>query len=60
MPTARSRYEHENRAFAGLALAGVLLVAAVVIAIAWSWLVGVLTAAIGVGLFLAFAGRLRI
>ena len=48
MPTARSRYERENRAFAGLALGGVLLVAAVVIAIVWSWLVGVLIAALGV------------
>jgi hypothetical protein len=60
MPTARSRYEHENQAFAGLAVGGVLLVAAVVIAITWSWPVSVLTAAIGVGLFLAFARRLRI
>jgi hypothetical protein len=58
MPTARGQYEHENRAVAGIGLGGVLFVAAVVVAVLWSWLVGVLVAAVGVCLFLAFGRRL--
>jgi hypothetical protein len=50
-------YEAENRAFAGLAVGGVLIVAAIVISVLLSWVFGLIAGAIGVGLLARFAVR---
>jgi hypothetical protein len=57
MPGIRRAYADENRAFAGLAVGGVLIVAAILVGGLWSWVFGLVVGAIGGLLLVGFAVR---